>query len=146
MPLTGEYAPSPNDRAREQVELYERTGGAQGGTLRDVPVVVLTSVGVRSGKLRKAPLMRVDHDGEYAVVASLGGAPEHSVWYHNLRAHPRVELQDGAVRRDYVARELSGPERDLWWERAAAVWPDYDAYQTRTDRVIPVLVLTPVED
>lgn len=145
MPLTGEYAPSPSDRAREQAELYESSGGTQGTTLAGVPVIVLTTVGARSGKLRKTPLMRVEHDGEYAVVASMGGAPKHPVWYFNLLAHPRVELQDGPVRRDYVARELSGEERALWWERSVAVWPDYASYQTKTERLIPVFVLTPVD-
>ena len=144
MPLTGEYAPSTSDRAREQAELYESSGGTQGTTLNGRPVIVLWTLGSRSGKIRKTPLMRVEHDGRYAVVASLGGAPTHPVWYHNVLAHPLVELQDGAVRQDYVAREVTGAERDEWWARAVATWPDYDAYQQRTDRQIPVVVLTPV--
>lgn len=144
MPLTGEYAPSTSDWARQQVELYESSGGTQGTTLRDRPVVVLWTLGARSGKIRKTPLMRVEHDGQYAVVASLGGAPQHPVWYHNLVEHPLVELQDGPVRKDYTAREVSGEERDLWWQRAVETWPDYDAYQEKTERVIPLLVLTPV--
>lgn len=144
MPLNGEYAPSTSDRAREQVELYESSGGTEGTTLNGRPVIVLWTLGARSGKIRKTPLMRVEHDGEYAVVASLGGAPTHPVWYHNIVAHPQVELQDGAVRKDYVAREVTGTERDEWWARAVAAWPDYDAYTQRTDRQIPVLVLTPV--
>ena len=146
MPLTGEYAPSPSDWARQQVELFERTAGAEGNTLRGRPIIVLTSVGSRSGKIRKTPLMRVEHDGEYAVVASQGGAPTHPAWYHNLVAHPRVALQDGPVRREYVAREVTGEERAVWWKRATATWPDYDDYQKKTDRVIPVFVLTPVAD
>ncbi len=143
MPLTGEYAPSPSGWARKQAETFERSGGAEANTLRGKPIVLLTSVGARSGKLRKSPLMRVEHDGEYAVVASQGGAPEHPVWYHNLVAHAHVELQDGPVRRDYTARELHGAERDVWWQRAVAAWPDYAGYQLKTDRVIPVLLLTP---
>ena len=144
MPLTGEYAPSTSDWARQQVELYESSGGTQGTTLRDRPVVVLWTLGARSGKIRKTPLMRVEHDGQYAVVASLGGAPQHPVWYHNLVEHPLVELQDGPVRQDYTAREVTGEERDLWWQRAVEAWPDYAAYQQKTERVIPVFVLTPV--
>ncbi|WP_324651058.1 nitroreductase family deazaflavin-dependent oxidoreductase [Georgenia sp. H159] len=141
MPLEGEYVPSPSKRARDQVALYERTGGERGATLGGRPVVVLTHLGARTGKLRKTPLMRVEHDGVYAVVASLGGAPEHPVWYHNLLANPRVELQDGAARWDMVAREVTGEERELWWQRAVAAFPPYADYQQRTDRVIPVLVL-----
>jgi deazaflavin-dependent oxidoreductase (nitroreductase family) len=146
MPLSGEYAPSPSDRARLQTERFEASGGTEANALNGVPIIVLTSVGARSGKLRKTPLMRVEHDGEYAVVASLGGAPRHPVWYHNLVANPHVELQDGAVKLDYLAREVHDEERDLWWDRAVAVWRDYAAYQTRTTRQIPVFVLTPVED
>jgi deazaflavin-dependent oxidoreductase (nitroreductase family) len=145
MPVTGESEPSPDDWARKQAETFERTNGAEANTLRGKPIVLLTSVGARSGKLRKHPLMRVEHDGEYAVVASLGGAPRHPLWYHNLVAHPHVELQDGPVRRDYTARELDGAERDVWWQRAVAAWPDYAAYQTKTDRVIPVFLLTPTD-
>ncbi len=146
MPLTGDYAPSPSDHARVQAERYEATDGREAGTLRGVPIIVLTSVGARTGQLRKTPLMRVEHEGRYAVVASMGGAPKHPVWYHNLVAHPRVELQDGAVRRDYEARELAGEERAQWWARAVAVWPDYDQYQARTERLIPVFLLEPVAD
>jgi deazaflavin-dependent oxidoreductase (nitroreductase family) len=141
VPLAGEYAPSPSDRSRTQVEDFEASDGTRGNTLRGVPIIVLTSVGARTGKLRKTPLMRVEHDGDYAVVASMGGAPEHPVWYHNVTAHPHVELQDGAIRRDYLAHEATGAERDVWWQRACAVWPDYEAYQQRTSRQIPVLVL-----
>jgi deazaflavin-dependent oxidoreductase (nitroreductase family) len=144
MPLTGEYQPSAFEFARDQVDLYERSGGTEGTDNQGRPVIILTSVGARSGKLRKTPLMRVEHDGQYAVVASLGGAPQHPVWYYNLTANPRVELQDGPVKKDYQARELEGAERDLWWERAVAAWPDYAAYQQKTTRVLPVFVLTPV--
>ena len=108
------------------------------------PVVILTTVGAKSGKLRKAPLMRVEHDGEYAVVASLGGAPKHPVWYYNVVAHPQVQLQDGPAVLDLVAREVTGDEKAVWWERAVAVWPDYAEYQKKTDRQIPVFVLTPI--
>jgi deazaflavin-dependent oxidoreductase (nitroreductase family) len=143
MPLTGEYEPSSTDWARKQAEQFERTAGAEANTLRGRPIIVLTSVGAKSGKIRKTPLMRVEHDGEYAVVASLGGAPKHPVWYHNLKANPHVELQDGAVKRDYTAREVTGEEKELWWKRATATWPDYDEYQTKTSREIPIFVLSP---
>jgi deazaflavin-dependent oxidoreductase (nitroreductase family) len=145
MPLTGEYEPSTAEWARKQVELFEATDGREGNTLRGRPIIVLTSVGAKSGKLRKTPLMRVEHEGEYAVVASLGGAPRHPVWYFNLVANPHVELQDGAVKRDYTAREVSGEEKAEWWKRAVATWPDYAAYQEKTDRSIPVFVLTPLD-
>jgi deazaflavin-dependent oxidoreductase (nitroreductase family) len=144
MPLQGEYAPSTSDWARRQAELYERSGGAEGTTLRGMPVIVLTSVGAKSGKLRKTALMRVEHEGEYAVVASLGGAPQHPVWYHNLKAQPHVELQDGPVKQDYVAREVTGDEKARWWERAVAAYPPYADYQAKTTREIPVFVLTPL--
>jgi F420H(2)-dependent quinone reductase len=143
VPLTGEYEPSTSERTRRQVELFERSNGAEGNTLRGMPVIVLTTVGAKSGKLRKNALMRVEHDGEYAVVASLGGSPTHPVWYYNVVANPHVELQDGASRRDYTAREVTGAEKALWWERAVAAYPDYAAYQKKTDRQIPVFVLTP---
>jgi deazaflavin-dependent oxidoreductase (nitroreductase family) len=142
MPITGEYEPSPMSWARDQVEVYERSGGAEGSDNNGKPVIILTTVGAKSGKLRKAPLMRVEHDGEYAVVASLGGAPQNPVWYYNLTANPHVELQDGPVKKDYLAREVHGAERETWWERAVAVWPDYAEYQKKTDRIIPVFVLT----
>ena len=145
MPLTGEYEPSPSDWAREQAETYEATGGADANTLRGVPIIVLTSIGAKSGKLRKTPLMRIEHEGEYAVVASRGGAPQNPTWYHNLKQTPHVELQDGPEKKDYTAREVTGTERATWWERAVAVWPDYAEYQTRTDREIPVFVLTPMD-
>src|SRR5689334_22308581 len=132
MPLTGTYEPSPSDWSREQAERFEHSGGREGNALRGMPIIVLTSVGAKSGKLRKTPLMRVEHDGEYAVVASLGGAPNNPVWYHNLKANPHVELQDGSVKRDYIAREVTGPEKALWWDRAVAAYPDYADYQKKT--------------
>jgi deazaflavin-dependent oxidoreductase (nitroreductase family) len=145
MPLTGEYQPSSASWARDQVDLYERSGGTQGTDMNGLPVIILTSLGARSGKVRKTPLMRVEHDGQYAVVASLGGAPQHPVWYYNLIANPHVELQDGPVRRDYQAREVRGAERDAWWDRAVAAYPDYAEYQKNTSRIIPVFVLTPAD-
>ena len=141
MPLTGDYEPGTSEWSRTQTELYEATGGREGDTLRGRPIIVLTSVGAKSGKLRKNALMRVEHDGVYAVVASLGGAPQHPVWYYNLKAEPHVELQDGAVRKDYTAREVVGDEKAVWWERAVATWPDYATYQKKTQRQIPVFVL-----
>jgi deazaflavin-dependent oxidoreductase (nitroreductase family) len=145
MPLTGEYEPSTFDFSRNQVELYERSGGTEGTDNQGRPVIVLTSVGAKSGKLRKTPLMRVEHDGQYAVVASLGGAPKHPVWYHNLVANPHVELQDGPVKKEYTAVEVSGEEYQTWFDRAVATWPDYAEYQKKTTRVMPIFVLTPVE-
>ncbi|MGE5695440.1 MAG: nitroreductase family deazaflavin-dependent oxidoreductase [Candidatus Sericytochromatia bacterium] len=145
MPLSGEYVPSTSDWAREQAEKYMESGGTDGTELQGKPVVLLTTVGAKTGKLRKTPLMRVEHNGEYAVVASLGGAPQHPVWYHNIKAHPRVELQDGTETHDYEAREVFGDEKAVWWERAVAAWPDYASYQKKTDRQIPVFVLTPVD-
>lgn len=142
MPLTGEYEPSPSDWAREQAETFERSGGTEANTLKGVPIILLTTKGAKSGKLRKTPLMRVEHEGEYAVVASLGGAPKHPVWYHNIVAEPLVELQDGPTKRDYNAREVHGDEKATWWQRAAAVWPDYNEYQKKTDREIPIFVLS----
>lgn len=146
MPLTGEYEPSTSPWAREQAEIYERTDGAEGNDMQGRPVIILTSVGAKSGKLRKTALMRVEHDGEYAVVASKGGAPDNPAWYYNLIAQPHVELQDLAVKRDYTARVVEGEERSEWWARAVATWPQYDDYVTRTDREIPVFVLTPKND
>ena len=145
MPLQGEYGPSTSGWARTQAEAYEASGGSEANTLRDsgLPVIVLTTLGAKSGLLRKTALMRVEHDGRYAVVASKGGAAHHPVWYHNLKANPHVELQDGPTKRDYTARELDGHERSTWWERAVEVWPDYAAYHARTDREIPVFVAEP---
>lgn len=146
MPLTGEYKPSTSAWARNQAEKYEASGGTEENTLRGVPIIVLTTVGAKSGGLRKTALMRVEHDGRYAVVASKGGAPDEPAWAANMRKHPHVELQDGAVKRDYLARELEGEERRLWWDRSAEVWPDYNEYQKRTDRQIAIFVLEPMED
>ena len=145
MPLTGEYEPSKFDFSRDQVDTYERSGGTEGTDNQGKPVIVLTSVGARTGKLRKTPLMRVEHDGEYAVVASLGGAPKHPVWYYNLTANPHVELQDGPAKKDYQAREVHGEEYTAWLERAITVWPDYAEYQTKTTRTMPIFVLTPLD-
>jgi deazaflavin-dependent oxidoreductase (nitroreductase family) len=144
MPLDGEYEPSPAQWVRDQVEEYERSGGVSGTTMRGMPVIVVTTRGARSGKLRKVPLMRVEHDGAYAAVASRGGAPKHPTWYFNLVANPEVEVQDGPVRRDMKARELTGAEKAAWWQRAVAAFPDYADYQRRTEREIPVFVLEPV--
>lgn len=143
MPLHGEYEPSPSERARKQVEEYESSGGTRGNTMIGLPVVILTTKGAKTGKIRKTPLMRVEHGGEYAVVASLGGAPKHPVWYHNVKVHPEVELQDGATKQDMVAREVTGEEKAKWWEIAVAAFPNYAEYQKKTDREIPVFVLTP---
>jgi F420H(2)-dependent quinone reductase len=146
MPLTGEYAPSTSEWAREQAELYERTNGVEGNDLRGRPIIVLTTLGASTGALRKTALMRVEHDGDYLVVASKGGAPEHPAWHHNLSAHPLCELHDMADKRDYTARLLDeGPEREAWWERACAVWPDYANYQASTERRIPLWLLERVE-
>ncbi|MFJ3230867.1 nitroreductase family deazaflavin-dependent oxidoreductase [Streptomyces sp. NPDC086787] len=145
MPLQGEYEPSPTQWVREQVELYESSGGTKGTTLLDtgMPVILLTTRGARSGKIRKTPLMRVEHDGRYAVIASQGGAPKHPVWYFNVKADPHVELRDGAVKQDMTAREVTGEEKDLWWDRAVAAYPPYAEYQEKTSREIPVFVLEP---
>ena len=148
MSVDQDYEPSPIGWVRDQVERYESSGGTEGTTLRDTgyPVVVLTLRGAKSGKVRKTPLMRVEHDGVYAAVASQGGAPKHPVWYHNMVAHPRIELQDGSVKKTYVAREVTGEEKEIWWERAVAAFPPYADYQRRTDRQIPLLLLEPVDD
>lgn len=143
MPLNGEYEPSTSDWARENAETFMASGGTEGTELKGRPVILLTTIGAKSGKIRKTPLMRVEHDGEYAVVASLGGAPKHPVWYFNIKAHPDVELQDGTVTKDYDSREVFGDEKATWWERAVETWPDYAEYQKKTDRQIPVFVLTP---
>ncbi len=140
MPLTGEYAPSTSDWAREQAEAYEASGGA--GDMQGMAIVVLTSVGAKTGLLRKTALMRIEHNGEYAVVGSLGGAPKNPVWVYNLRKEPHVELQDGPEKHDYLAREVDGEERQLWWERSVQAFPNYAQYATKTERVIPVFVLT----
>ena len=121
------------------------SGGTDGTKLQGKPVILLTTVGAKTGKLRKTPLMRVEHNGEYAVVASLGGAPKNPVWYYNIKANPRVELQDGTETHDYQAREVLGDEKASWWDRAVRAWPDYANYQGKTDRQIPVFVLTRVD-
>ena len=146
MPLQGEYEPSPTPWVREQVELYEASNGAEGTTLRGVPVIIVTTRGVKSGKLRKVPLMRVEHAGTYAAVASQGGAPKHPTWYFNLLADPDVEVRDGSTVTDMRARELEGEEKTAWWQRATTVWPDYDKYQLKTDREIPLFLLEPIDD
>jgi deazaflavin-dependent oxidoreductase (nitroreductase family) len=145
MPLSGEYVPSTSDWARENAEKYMESGGTEGTLLQGKPVILLTTIGAKSGKIRKTPLMRVEHDGQYAIVASLGGAPKNPVWYYNVKANPRVELQDGTESHDYEAREIFGDEKATWWERAVAAWPDYANYQTNTGRQIPVFVLTRVD-
>ena len=141
MPLDGEYAPSPWDLVAEQVRLYEESGGTEGTLLEGAPCVVLTTVGRTSGKLRKSALMRVEHDGTYAVVASMGGAPEHPKWYLNLVDNPAVVLQDGPKVLDMVARTASAEEKAAWWSRATSVWPPYDDYQASTQRDIPLVLL-----
>ncbi|MDQ3106312.1 MAG: nitroreductase family deazaflavin-dependent oxidoreductase [Actinomycetota bacterium] len=143
MTLEGEYEPSPWQWVRDQVETYERTGGTEANTLREtgLPVVIVTTRGARSGKLRKTPLMRVEHDGEYALVASMGGAPKHPVWYHNLVADPSaVTIQDGPAPFDAEVRIVEGDERAAWWERAVAAFAPYAEYQQKTERIIPVFV------
>jgi F420H(2)-dependent quinone reductase len=145
MSLNGEYEPSPSEWVRNQVDTYERSGGQEGNTLLDtgMPVIILTTKGNKSGKIRKTPLMRVEHYGAYAIVASLGGAPTHPVWYYNLLANPdAVAIQDGPEPFDVEVRELSGDERQEWWERAVADYPPYADYQIKTDRVIPVFLAT----
>jgi deazaflavin-dependent oxidoreductase (nitroreductase family) len=145
MPLDGEYEPSPSQWVRDQVEAYESSGGTRANTLLDtgMPIVIVTTRGNKSGKLRKTALMRVEHDGEYALVASMGGAPTHPVWYYNLKADPdAVTIQDGPEPHDYRVREVSGDERATWWERAVAAYPPYAEYQTKTTRQIPVFVAT----
>jgi len=145
MPLQGTYQRSPSDWAADQAEAYEASGGKEATTLRGVPVIIVTTRGRRSGALRKSPVMRIEHDGSYAAIASKGGAPEHPAWYLNLVDEPRVMVQDGAEAVDMLARVATGEERDVWWARATEVWPDYDEYQTKTDRQIPVVLLEPIQ-
>jgi deazaflavin-dependent oxidoreductase (nitroreductase family) len=143
MTIDGEYEPNAMEWVRNQVATYEESGGREGNTLRDMPVIVVTMRGNKSGKVRKIALMRVEHDGEYALVASLGGAPKHPVWYYNLKAHPdEVMIQDGPEPFAVDIREVTGDERATWWKYAVAAYPDYADYQTKTDRVIPVFVAT----
>lgn len=146
MSLEGEYEPSPSDWVREQVELYERTGGREGNTLLDtgLPIIIVTTRGAKTGKIRKTPLMRVEHDGEYALIASKGGAPDHPLWYYNLLAHPdEVLIQDGPEPFPVTVREVSGEERERWWQRGVEAYPPYAEYQQNTERLIPVFVATP---
>jgi deazaflavin-dependent oxidoreductase (nitroreductase family) len=143
MPLEGKYEPSPVGFVREQVELFERTNGREGNTMQDLPIIVLTTKGTRSGNLRKTPLMRVEHDGKYLIVASQGGAPKHPVWYHNVAATPAVEIQDGANKQDMAARELAGEEREIWWKRAVDAYPPFAEYQEKTERIIPIILCEP---
>jgi F420H(2)-dependent quinone reductase len=145
MPLSGEYLPSTSEWARAQAERFEATAGREANELRGRPIIVLTTVGAKTGGLRKTALMRVEHEGAYAVVASKGGAPEPPAWYWNLRKNPRVELQDAGVTREYVAHEADGAERDEWWARAVEAWPDYANYQKKTERRIALFVLDPVD-
>ena len=144
MPLNGEYRPSTAEWARVQAERFEESAGSEAAELRGKPIIVLTSIGSKTGAIRKTALMRVEHDGAYAVVASKGGAAQEPAWGSNLRKNPLVELQDGATRKDYTAHEASGAEREEWWARAVEAWPPYADYQTKTDRVIAVFVLEPV--
>lgn len=145
MPLQGEYAEEKTGWVKDQLAKIDETGTTESVDVMGMAVVVYTMRGAKSGKLRRVPLMRVEHDGVYAVVASKGGAPEHPVWYHNITANPEVEVQDGSAKHDGVAREITGAERDEWWERAVAAYPPYAEYQTKTDRLIPVLLVEPTE-
>ncbi|KJF17515.1 nitroreductase family deazaflavin-dependent oxidoreductase [Acidithrix ferrooxidans] len=148
MPLYGEYEASPSDWVRNQVETYESSEGRQGNTLGEsnLPVVIVTSLGSRSGKIRKTPLMRVEHSGQYALVASKGGSKDHPLWYHNLKASPGlIMIQDGSRVLDYRVEEVSGEERELWWARAVEAFPPYDEYATKTSRLIPVFVAMPLD-
>jgi deazaflavin-dependent oxidoreductase (nitroreductase family) len=144
MPLTGSYEPSAWKPVADQVDTYEQTGGREGAELEGKPCVVLWTRGRHSGAVRKNPLMRVRHGEQYAVVASMGGAPKHPVWYLNLAASPTVSLQDGPELKDYIAHTATAAEKAEWWPRATAVWPDYDKYQQSTDREIPLVILDPV--
>ena len=143
MALQGTYVPSTTEWVRKNVEEYEASNGEKGGTLPGTryPVVVITSVGARSGHLRKNPVMRVEHEGAYLAVASNGAAADDPAWAENFRTHPEVELQDKAAKHTYVARELSGPEREEWWQRAVDTWPTYASYQEKTERLIPIFLL-----
>jgi F420H(2)-dependent quinone reductase len=145
MPLIGQYAPSARDWVRQQAETFEASGGTHAADLEGRPIVVLTTVGAKTGLLRKTPLIRIEHDGEYAVLASDGGSAAAPNWYHNLKKNPHVELQDGGIKKDYLARETAGVERAIWWQRAVAAWPDFDRYTVGLARTIPVFVLSPIE-
>jgi deazaflavin-dependent oxidoreductase (nitroreductase family) len=141
MSLNGEYEPSPAQWVRDQVREYEGSGGTAGTTMRGMPVIIVTTRGAKSGKLRKVPLMRVEHHGEYGAVASMGGAPKNPLWYFNLVANPQVQVQDGTVVQTMTAREVTGQEKAIWWQRCVAAFPDYADYQAKTERAIPVFVL-----
>lgn len=143
MSFAGAYEPSPFEWVRDHVERYERSGGVDGALVDGMAVVLLTTVGAKTGMLRKVPLMRVEHEGEYAIVASFGGAAKNPVWYFNVVAEPGAELRDGAVQQTMLAYEVHGEERAVWWARAVEVYPAYAEYQKKTDREIPVLVLKP---
>jgi deazaflavin-dependent oxidoreductase (nitroreductase family) len=146
MTLHGEYVPSTSAWVRDQIEAYERSGGTEANTLRDtgIPVIIVSMMGKSSGKVRKIALMRVEHEGEYALIASMGGAPTNPGWYYNLVADPvNVTVQDGPAPFDVNVREVTGAERELWWDRAVAVFPNYAQYQANTERVIPVLIASP---
>jgi len=146
MPLQGDFEISPVDWVRDMTNKIFENGTTDGQTIADRPVVLVTVRGAKTGKLRKVPLMRVENDGRYAIVASLGGAPKHPVWYYNVKGDPHVDLQDGTVTKDYTAREVFGDEKAEWWERSVAAYPPYADYQKKTDRQIPVFVLDPVKD
>ena len=146
MPLEGEYEPSPSQWVRDQVALYESSGGTEGTSPRGKPTVLLTTRGAKTGKLRKTPVMRVEHEGTYAAVASLAGAPKHPLWYFNIVANPLVELRDATQTWDMKAREIHGEEKAVWWERCLAAYPDYAEHQKKTEREIPVFLLEPVEN
>jgi deazaflavin-dependent oxidoreductase (nitroreductase family) len=145
MPLEGKYEPGPTDWVAEQVAQYEASNGAEGGTFKEKPVVIITSLGAKSGAIRKNPVMRTESGGEYAVIASNAGAEKHPTWYYNLIANPLVELQDGASKGDYTVRELEGTEKDRWWDLAMLGYNEFDSYQEAVEREIPLLLLTPVE-
>jgi len=146
MALTGQYAPSARPGSRQQAETYEASGGTQAADLMGTPIIVLTSVGATTGLLRKNPLIRIEHDGQYAVLASNGGSPSHPAWYYNVAKNPQVELQDGATKKDYLAHLAADDERTLWWQRAVTVWPDFQDYTVGLDRTIPLFVLVPMQD
>ncbi|MCA1195737.1 nitroreductase family deazaflavin-dependent oxidoreductase [Saccharopolyspora sp. 6V] len=144
MPLTGDYLPSPTRWVRDQVAVVESSGGTEGTVLHGAPIIIITNRGRTTGALRKIPVMRVEHDGRYLAVASYGGSTRHPRWYHNLRHHPHVEVQDGTRKQDMRARELTGAEKTTWWHRAVDVFPQYADYQAKTDRDIPVFLLEPL--
>jgi len=145
MPTDGEYSPSPVEYISQYVEKYEVSNGTDGYLYNDRPVVLLTSTGAKTGRTRKVPVMRIEHEGQYALVASSAGSDKHPGWYYNITREPRVQIQDGATKGEFVAREISGDERDAWWSRAVETWPEFEDYTRMTTRSIPLFVLTPVE-